>query len=205
MFSTLKSKVLLLADLQWQKKNPNLMTEIQFHQLKEAIRKAGFLQPIVVSDYDGQHTIVDGHHRVRALTELGRRDAMCLVGTFTPDQQQLLQIGLNRNRGQVQLNVAEEILRELAYEGMSFEEMAGVSSFTQAELETLLTSLPEAPKHAPLDTSDVNTDLPSRPFVLEIPLQSAKQLVAVKRALRKASGKANDISLGLLNALGMVK
>src|SRR5262245_52239332 len=60
------------ADIDDAPVNPNRMSPDKYGALVRAIKRLGFLQPLVVeARSDGRFTMRDGHHRRRALVELG--------------------------------------------------------------------------------------------------------------------------------------
>ena len=84
--------------------NPNKMEPEQLSMLAEAIRRKGFLQPILVRRVEGQYEIIDGHHRTRAAREVGLTEIPCLVATNCSDEDAAaLRIGMNRFRGELDL------------------------------------------------------------------------------------------------------
>lgn len=196
--------VLKIADLKPQPRNPNSMSKEQFELLKTAISKEGFLQPILASLWQGVYWIVDGHHRVKAAQMLGFTSVPAFVGSWDRQQMELIQLGMNRNRGHVSLDLAEEILRELSAAGLPTFEMVGVSGFSQKELEALLRPI-EIVEEELTGLPEPMPDVAAKPFSLELVFTDEKQLKTVQKKLRKAAGASKDMSLGLLNLLGMVE
>jgi ParB/RepB/Spo0J family partition protein len=71
--------------------NPNKLGEAKFRKLVRQIERTGQYEPIVVRRHpqkEGAYQILNGHHRVRALKQLGRTRADCVV--FRADDAQAL-------------------------------------------------------------------------------------------------------------------
>ncbi|RLF66033.1 MAG: hypothetical protein DRN30_02875 [Thermoplasmata archaeon] len=85
-------------------KNPNKMTKKDYNSLKKEIEKRGFIVPIIVSDRGEKYFILDGHHRVKALKELGYKTVKAIVlENLTEEQEHYLSINLNKLRGTFEL------------------------------------------------------------------------------------------------------
>jgi len=113
---------------------------------------------------------------------------------------------MNRIRGRADLATVAEILSDLQDYGWSTSDML-VTGFDEQEIADLLTPPSEVDAAEILASSRLD-DLEERPaptgtIDLVIPLQSGEQVKAVRKALRKASGDAKDIGVGLLALLGM--
>ena len=90
--------------------NPNVMEPEQYGMLVEAIRKVGFLQPLLVRRTNGTVTCIDGHHRLRAAREVGLKTVPCVTVDAGDDQVTALRLGMNRLRGELNLAlVAKDI------------------------------------------------------------------------------------------------
>lgn len=112
-----------------------------------------------------------------------------------------------KNRGRVRLDIAEQILKELAEEGWSTEEMQS-TGYSPDEIDALLSKTnAEVEKASKGKAQSINEALDEggadRPWTLELKFVTQAQLTEVKRALKKASGRAKDESLGLLHLLKM--
>lgn len=208
--------MLAIGALRPPKVNPNVMTPEEFAALKEGIRAGDDMpQPLVVGEILGQpgvYEIIDGEHRWQAVTELvaeghfaeGVKLPCKLRSYWTEAQRTAWRIGLNHSRGHIRLRVAREQIADLKLNGASDAELA-VTGFTPAELaydpsataarETSATSTPPSEEDAPPTAA--------KPFTLELTFASRAELVAVRRALKKAAGKSKDLSRGLMAALGM--
>lgn len=196
--------------------NPNVMTPEEFAALKEGIRAGEDMpQPLVVGEIPGQpgtFEIIDGEHRWQAVTELvaeghfapGVKLPCKLRSYWTEAQRTAWRIGLNHSRGHIRLRVAREQIADLKLNGATDAELA-VTGFTPAELtyDPNATAARE-PRAAsePVSEEDTPPTAP-KPFTLELTFATKAELVAVRRALKKAAGKSKDLTRGLMAALGM--
>ena len=200
--------MLSCASLVKQARNPNEMSAQEFENLRAAIRTLGFLDPLLVApNADGTHDVMDGHHRLAAAIEEGIDPLPCVVTTTrSKDVVDAIQLALNKNRGRVRLDLAEQILRELSDEGWSVEEMQA-TGYAPDEIEALLKDAhapDEKPKGKPQSLGDMlGEGGADRPWTLELKFATQAELTEVKRALKKASGKSKDESLGVLHLLQM--
>lgn len=202
----MKLEQIQTAALVPQARNANKMEASQFLALKSAIQNAGFLQPIVVSLWEGRHHIVDGHHRVKAANELKMDLIPAYVGAWSPEVQELLALGLNKNRGKIAENVAEQIIVELYADGFIDEKLLTFTGYSKAQLDAMLV-LPElpAPPQATDVVPDVTPDVDARPFKLTLSFATKAERDEAKRLFKEASGGAKDVTLGAKNLLGMTE
>lgn len=189
--------------------NPNRMLPSTYELLVEAIRTVGFLQPVLAQEEpDGTLTIVDGVHRTRAAKEVGLACVPVVVGDFRddPDLARVVQIGMNRMRGELNLSAVAQQVSALVEKGWSTVQLE-LTGFSRDELDDLLAStrhsddeVLEGGLGAAPDASD-DDDAAPKPFVLELTFEKKEQLTRAKRGLRKAAGKGRELADGLLRLL----
>ncbi len=187
--------------------NPNSMSERDFAALEHNIEEEGFLQPILVQelspDPDTMFEIVDGVHRTGAARNKGytHLPAMVLPHDYPAEKVKLLQIGMNRLRGNLDHT---EVARTLADLGEGWD--LSLSGFDPSQIKGMMEAI-EPPDMDDLLSTGMEPepkkiDKPDPIFSLDIELESAEQLRAVKKALRDRGGKGNkDLAVGLLKAL----
>ena len=95
--------------------NPNRMSEGDFRKLKGHIERTGRYEPIVVRKFggDGEYQIINGHHRCRALGELGYKRVDCIVWDVDDKETDILLMTLNRLGGRDVIEKKMEILQRL--------------------------------------------------------------------------------------------
>jgi hypothetical protein len=197
--------------------NPNKMTDVEFALLKEAMSKSSggdeILQDLLVVRHGADngvidYEVVDGAHRLEAARELGWETIMCKVVLESDgwDRARIVayRLGLNRNRGRVDLGMAAAIVTDLKMDGWSVTDMV-VTGFTADEIAELTQRQDdEASLLADAGATDVEDDASpaDKPFVLEIAFRDRDEFKLCKRKLLKAAGKTKELSRGLLAVLG---
>jgi ParB/RepB/Spo0J family partition protein len=97
--------------------NPNRMSKGTFNKLLGHIKRTGNYEPIVVRKHparQGCFEIVNGHHRFKALKELGLTRAECIVWQVNDIETMLLLTTLNRLCGYDILETKSELVRKLS-------------------------------------------------------------------------------------------
>lgn len=199
-------RLVSVDDLEPRDKNPNAMSAEDFRLLTEAIRRAGFLQPLLVRPHEtiaGRFEIVDGVHRWTAAKEVGHRELPCVVVHSDEQEAAALQVGMNRLRGELDLAKVAEVLGELDAAGWSREAMT-LSGFSEEEVAALLKSVEiedeedvlAGPAATPRDEEEEET---TKAFVLEVPMPDVKTLRSARRKLKKLGG--GDLGRGLVALL----
>ena len=123
--------------------NSNVMPEDLREKLKAHIRRSGRYPFIVVRpnpEEPGRFQILDGHHRVEILRELGHEEARCDVWQVDDREAKLLLATLNRLEGQDSPIRRAQLIHELLGE-MSMGDLAGLLPETDKQLEELETLL----------------------------------------------------------------
>lgn len=186
-------------------KNPNRMDPDRYVNLVAVIKRFGFLQPILVRQVAGYGVeIVDGHHRVQAATELGIGAVPCVFTDGSDEDAQALTVGMNRIRGELDLSIVAEGFLDLTQNGWSIDDLT-MTGFSTKEIEDLLASTEVGSEEIldqPVSLSEDEPETPSA-FVLEVEFGSKDDMVACRKALKRAAGKGGDLATGLIRALGL--
>jgi len=192
-----------LADLRDAPLNANRLAPEKYVQLVASIRRLGFVVPIVArDDEEGGFEIVDGHHRVRAVREIGELAAIPTVVLEADEDPALAALALNRLRGETDLAVASLMIDEMLAGGvLEFADLA-ISGFTERELTDLVDALTQdEPSLEDVGASGLPEEIGTpvaRPFLLELTFRNRDDLAKARKALRKACGKGGDLADGLL-------
>lgn len=197
-----------LADVRDPTKNPNHMPQERFELLVSAIQAHGFLQPILVRpDGGGGYRLIDGFHRCKAARMLGLTDVSAVVVESEEAAAKVLQIGMNRLRGELNLSEVADVLVELSAGGMDVDALT-TTGFSKEEIDGLMERAHPDEDDAlgedySLDPSSADTtgNRNERPFVLELTFPDGATLKKVRRKLKKAAGKGNSLEDGLINVL----
>jgi ParB-like chromosome segregation protein Spo0J len=125
-----------LDDLVPHPLNSNVMSEDLREKLKAHIRRTGRYPFLVVRPLGQKYQVLDGHHRVAVLRELGHTEARCDVWDVDDREAKLLLATLNRLEGQDQPIRRAQLIHELLGE-MGMEDLAGLLPETDRQLEDL--------------------------------------------------------------------
>jgi ParB/RepB/Spo0J family partition protein len=133
-------KKILLSKLLAHPDNPNVMSETTFRKLVRNIERTGLYEPIVVRPHPDETAdkfqIINGHHRVKALERLGRKEADCVVWDVDDEQTAVLLTTLNRLAGSDTLAKKIELLKKLT-ERMGTAQLAKLLPQTAKQIERL--------------------------------------------------------------------
>lgn len=141
----LEYRVIDLDDLEENPNNPNVMSAPIYELLKAGIKKK-FKDPIIVRPGgDGKFLIEDGHHRKRALRELGYTVAPCVIVTGD-DELDLSALMLNKIKGRLDPSKLGALLLGLR-ESYSAGDLVKTTGFSSQDLERYASvlSIPELP------------------------------------------------------------
>jgi len=134
--------------------NPNSMSESNFRKLVRNIEKTGLYEPIVVRrslpipgtgavstgrspEKKNCFQIINGHHRVKALEKLGRKEAYCVVWDVDDEQTEILLATLNRLCGSDLTSRKIELLKGLSSR-LKTAELAKLLPQTKKQIERLI-------------------------------------------------------------------
>ncbi len=135
----LGARLIPLQDLRPHPLNANVLPDDLQAKLKAHIKRTGRYPFIVVRpdpDDPTKHQILDGHHRVVVLRELGHAEARCDVWDVGDREAHLLLATLNRLEGQDVPIRRAELIHELLGE-MSPMDLAGLLPESDKQIEEL--------------------------------------------------------------------
>jgi ParB-like chromosome segregation protein Spo0J len=200
-------KTIALARIELAETNPNSMDPEKYTLLVRAISEVGFVQPVLVRPVRDRFKLIDGEHRVRAARELGMEYVPCVIGTgdlVNDEQAAVTQIAMGRLRGDLDLAAVGRTMEGLLSSGWSMPELT-LTGFSEDEIADLLEAARSATEDvlAGSDTTLPDTsDIPLRPFVLEITFASRAEYTKARKGLKRAAGSGGELSDGLLKLLG---
>jgi len=135
----LEQRDILLNNLTAHPLNSNVMPEDLREKLRAHIKRTGRYPFLVVRPHpseDGKFQVLDGHHRVAILRDLGHTEARCDVWHVDDREAKLLLATLNRLEGQDQPIRRAQLIHELLGE-MSLDDLGGLLPETEKQLEEL--------------------------------------------------------------------
>ena len=119
--------------------NPNRMCKGNFAKLVRNIKRTGRYEPIVVRpDLQRRdcYQIINGHHRCRALAELGYKEADCVVWDVDDEETDILISTLNRLCGSDEVGKKLALLKRMS-ERMGMGELAKLLPHTKKQIQHL--------------------------------------------------------------------
>jgi ParB-like chromosome segregation protein Spo0J len=128
-----------IEDLRPHPLNSNVMPEDLREKLKAHIHRTGRYPFVVVRPHPnepGCYQVLDGHHRVEILRDLGHTEARCDVWNVDDREAKLLLATLNRLQGQDSPIRRAQLLHELLGE-MNLGDLAGLLPETDKQIEEL--------------------------------------------------------------------
>ena len=132
-----------LTDLLPHPLNSNVMQEEFRHKLESHIRRTGRYPHIIVRPHPGEpgkYQILDGHHRIAILRDLGHTEARCDVWEVDDREARLLLATLNRLEGQDAPLKRAELIHELLADA-NVEDLASLLPESDKQIEELLALL----------------------------------------------------------------
>lgn len=182
-----------LDDLHAHPANANVMPGELLAKLKDHLARSGRYPPIIVRVHPqraGGYQVLDGHHRVAAMRELGWRTARCDVWDVDDTEAMLLLTTLNQLRGQDDPRKRAALVSALAAE-LPIAQLAGQLPEDALGVSRLVELHQPAPPRAPRPLRD--QPRPVHFFLLPA------QRDALEKKLRDVGGRREDALLQLLN------
>ena len=136
-------RLIPLTDLVPHPLNANKMTDEMREKLRAHIKRTGRYPYLIVRPHPDQperYQVLDGHHRIAVLRELGHAEARCDIWEVDDREANLLLATLNRLEGQDIPIRRAQLIHELLGD-MSIGDLAGLLPETDGQLEELHTLL----------------------------------------------------------------
>lgn len=204
-----------MIDLRWvdvatltptfdRRDNPNKMEQQEYELLVRSMGVSGFLQPILVEERgDAQLVIIDGHHRWWAAQEAGISKVSVFVASLG-EAADAVGLAMNKLRGQADMTIVSQMMRNILIDtGWVRDELSVTTGYTVDEIASLLDSTRTISDDVLNDGMQGLQDAvpDAKPYTLEVAFATKEELQLVKRKLKKAAGKGNDLGVGLLQLL----
>lgn len=160
-FKFMKKSVKQIQDLNISEYNPRQIRREDFDQLKDSIKKFGFVEPIIVNiNPSRENNIVGGHQRVKAAAELGYEEVECVEIDLDEEGERELLIRLNRNSGEFDYDALANLFEvsDLLDWGFSAREL----DFDLPELNT--------------ETEEIENIKPTRKLEFKLKFESEEEL-----------------------------
>jgi ParB-like chromosome segregation protein Spo0J len=125
-----------MGDLVPHPLNANVMPDDLKDKLRAHIKRTGNYPHVIVRPQGGKYQVLDGHHRLQILEDLGHHEARCDVWDVDDREAKLLLATLNRLEGQDQPIRRAQLIHELLGE-MSLGDLGGLLPETEKMIEEL--------------------------------------------------------------------
>ena len=132
-------EVIELGRLFGREDNPNRMERGVFKKLLGHIQRTGNYEPLVVRGHKekaGCFEIINGHHRAKALRELGYEEVNCVVWDIDDDEARIALLTLNRLGGSDDVFKKSRLIKELG-ERFDDKELCGMLAEGSRSIERL--------------------------------------------------------------------
>ena len=183
--------------------NPNRMSSGTFNKLVRNIERTGRYEPIIVravcsvprdassentqnAGRSTQYEIINGHHRVKALRQLGFETADCLIWDVDDHEADILLATLNRLGGTDVLDKKLSLLRRLSKKSKAAE-MARLLPQNARQIERLKNLKPPA---APANTNRASLLNPLAFFVNDTQYETIRRAMSLAIDYQKEKTKA---------------
>lgn len=142
------TKTIPLDELRPHPQNSNVMPSKLLRKLAAHLKRTGRYPPVIVRPWDGGYQIIDGHHRVLALRQLGHASARCEVWDVDDRETLVLLATLNRLEGADDPKKRGALVSTLR-DNLKLPDLAKLLPEEAGRLATLA-ALHDAPPPAPL-------------------------------------------------------
>lgn len=116
------------------KYNPRKIDQGQLDSLAEAIKRYGFVQPVVANT--NGNVVIGGHQRLKAAKMAGMDTVPVHFVTLDANEEMALNIALNKIGGDFDQAKLETVLKDLSLGGFSLDDF-GAIGFNQTELQAI--------------------------------------------------------------------
>ncbi len=128
--------------------NPNRQSKVNLAKLVRNIKRTGKYEPLIVRPHPkrkGYFQVINGHHRCKALEQIGYEQANVIVWDVDDEQTDILLATLNRLGGSDELSKKLVLLRRLS-ENFKTKELSKLLPQTSRQIEQLVNlKVPAAP------------------------------------------------------------
>lgn len=105
----------------------------EYEKLKRSIETFGYVEPIVWNKKTG--LVISGHQRLTVLTDLGYKEADCVVVDMNENDEKALNVAMNKIGGEFDSPLLKDLLEELDHGAYDLE----LTGFDMDEIESLMT------------------------------------------------------------------
>ncbi len=127
--------------------NPRKISDKQLEDLKDSIKRFGFVEPVVINtNQERKNIIISGHQRVRVAKDMSIKAVPCIEVNLTPEKEKELNIRMNKSGGEFDIDALKEFFEIGDLIDWGFEEEELNFSIDAEEKDDEVPELPETPK-----------------------------------------------------------
>ena len=174
-------RMLKVADVKVDGKNPNKMNAAQLEALKKGITKYGFLVPIITNE---DYVVADGEHRLNAAKELQMQEIPAIIMPLKEVDRRTLRQVMNKLRGEHDfMDDSEEI--KFLVEQLGKDELMSLLALSE---EKIMSYLP-VQHFEELPDVDINGDIIDLKDVIIIQLENTQHAEKIRNFLHLQPGR----------------
>lgn len=120
--------------------NPNVQSDFIYEKELASIRKFGFVDPLIVSEFGyDQFLIIDGYHRYKAGAELGYTELPCWnLGIVDEADAREMTVVLNETRGEPNQDRLRELIQDLIARRGSDQPVRDIMPFSRERFDEII-------------------------------------------------------------------
>lgn len=122
--------------------NPRQLNKEQYNNIKDSLKRFGFVDPVIVNkNKDRKNIIIGGHQRIKVAKDLKIDKIPCVEIDLTLDKEKELNIRLNKNVGEWDFDILANLfdIDELIEWGFKEDELVGKDTEEVIEPEIKIT------------------------------------------------------------------
>jgi len=118
--------------------NPRQLTDKQFKDLSESIKRFGLKDPLIVNQYPArENIIIGGHQRWNIAQKLGYTEVPVVFVNLPPEKEQELNLRLNKNLGSWDIdllaNFNEDLLKDVGFDSEELDKIFQLDKDEEAD------------------------------------------------------------------------
>lgn len=191
-----ETKMVPVTDIVVNERNPNVLSKAAYSKLRNNIQRTGLYPALIAAPRpDGMLLLLDGHHRLRALLELGLDYAQVELWNIDEAEQRIALATLNRLRGEDDMEKRRSLVEEMLESAGSVHALAEMIPETPDEINDLLN--PHGAKGE--DPGAPDEEKPKSSIKI-----SADQWITIKGAIDRVRHEENDAKMSDGRCLEMI-
>lgn len=184
-----------ISDLKFDESNPNKLTKEQEQALTKAIKRFGYLVPIIVNE---EFKIGDGEHRAKLYKELGYEEIPAFIVPKINDdiERRLLRQTMNKLRGEHELKLDSDELA-IIFDNNKLDELSELLAQPVESLSTIINLFQDKEQLA-IEPTETEIDMDNSNLKLSFTMPDKQSYIEVVEALRELDSNDQNVALLML-------